>query len=641
MKNYYELLDVQPTASKEEIEHAFKHKIRGCHPDKIPPHLDDNIREYSTQLVKDLNKARAILTDSSKRYEYDQTLAPHPPSSPSVQQAPTDGWDNDEDTEGDADRSRAASNGGALSGTLLNLVKIFITGSLVSILLILLISISLRIFLVKAEEKRSRRQVEMQVSELLEAAKEKEASGKPASAYGDLLKLLSLDPENSHAQQLLGEIRLRNHKNPALFREKFKYPIGGDGRGSLALMRDGPIGGMVAAFNFTSGRLGSNAVYTLLTDLDVGSHSYLPRYHLRLGNDEDLFHLSFSKDGHMLATKGPSYNTIDIWDLRKREAYWGFESKLLAPESDESRRQGAYNGSLLVSHVHPLGPGEKAGIKAEDLIVSVNGLSIREYLASGVTHRPRENVDLIIKRAGVELKTSIKLSDSPTHVKEVRYDSGYRSLLGQKVYAFEFNGQGDIVIGGDCASKAPTLALVDVETGHVKRKIAAGKLKPRNRWTPSEEPVSSLALNEDYQEVFVGCGKIVVLDLASGAEKYRLPGHIGNVTIKDLAVQGNKLVSRALRGHEGEILLWDLESRQELSNLLNRKPPIAGHVDMSKNGDIVVGSSDGKIYVMSWETQEILAVLKGHERPISSLHLTQDGATLISADSEYMRLWGI
>ena len=68
MQTYYEILGVSETVTQDEIRKAFKIMIRKWHPDMNPG--NDSVR--MTQL---LNEAYSVLSDDSKRRQYDSKLA--------------------------------------------------------------------------------------------------------------------------------------------------------------------------------------------------------------------------------------------------------------------------------------------------------------------------------------------------------------------------------------------------------------------------------------------------------------------------------------------------------------------------------------------------------------------------------------
>ena len=70
MKNYYELLEVNPKASKEIIEKAYKVLIKQCHPDGYIG--EENV--FAEEKTRELNEAYHILSDDFLRSQYDLEL---------------------------------------------------------------------------------------------------------------------------------------------------------------------------------------------------------------------------------------------------------------------------------------------------------------------------------------------------------------------------------------------------------------------------------------------------------------------------------------------------------------------------------------------------------------------------------------
>ena len=64
MESYYDLLDVAPTVTTEEINAAYRRVSKAYHPDL----------GATGEKMKRLNEAHEILTDAAKRRAYDNEL---------------------------------------------------------------------------------------------------------------------------------------------------------------------------------------------------------------------------------------------------------------------------------------------------------------------------------------------------------------------------------------------------------------------------------------------------------------------------------------------------------------------------------------------------------------------------------------
>lgn len=70
MKNYYEILTIHRSASREELKKAYRLAATKIHPDK-------NNHSNATQSFIELTEAYEVLSDSSRRKRYDELLAYH------------------------------------------------------------------------------------------------------------------------------------------------------------------------------------------------------------------------------------------------------------------------------------------------------------------------------------------------------------------------------------------------------------------------------------------------------------------------------------------------------------------------------------------------------------------------------------
>jgi len=74
LKNYYELLEIVPTASPDEVKRAFRGQIAKYHPDKVH-HLGKEFQAMAADRAAELTEAYRILSDDGRRAEYDRAFA--------------------------------------------------------------------------------------------------------------------------------------------------------------------------------------------------------------------------------------------------------------------------------------------------------------------------------------------------------------------------------------------------------------------------------------------------------------------------------------------------------------------------------------------------------------------------------------
>ena len=85
MKNYYDLLEILPAASLEEVKRAFRQQIARYHPDKVQ-HLGKEFQAMAAERAAELTEAYRVLSHEGRRAQYD--ALPKPTASPSSPGSP-------------------------------------------------------------------------------------------------------------------------------------------------------------------------------------------------------------------------------------------------------------------------------------------------------------------------------------------------------------------------------------------------------------------------------------------------------------------------------------------------------------------------------------------------------------------------
>jgi curved DNA-binding protein CbpA len=96
LKNYYELLEIAPSAPADEVKRSFRAQIARYHPDKVQ-HLGKEFQAMAADRAAELTEAYRILSDAGRRAEYDRafeeaggaTAQAAAPTPPPVHQAET------------------------------------------------------------------------------------------------------------------------------------------------------------------------------------------------------------------------------------------------------------------------------------------------------------------------------------------------------------------------------------------------------------------------------------------------------------------------------------------------------------------------------------------------------------------------
>ncbi|KAK0467241.1 uncharacterized protein EV420DRAFT_1507857 [Desarmillaria tabescens] len=80
--NLYEVLDLHPNATPEEIRKAYKKKALKTHPDRLSPDATPAEKQHSAEKFRQVNNAYEVLIDVEKRRVYDLHGSYPPPEVP-------------------------------------------------------------------------------------------------------------------------------------------------------------------------------------------------------------------------------------------------------------------------------------------------------------------------------------------------------------------------------------------------------------------------------------------------------------------------------------------------------------------------------------------------------------------------------
>lgn len=73
-KTYYDLLEIPATSPIDEVKRAFRQQIARYHPDKVQ-HLGKEFQDMAADRAAELTEAYRILSDETRRAEYDRAIA--------------------------------------------------------------------------------------------------------------------------------------------------------------------------------------------------------------------------------------------------------------------------------------------------------------------------------------------------------------------------------------------------------------------------------------------------------------------------------------------------------------------------------------------------------------------------------------
>ncbi len=330
---------------------------------------------------------------------------------------------------------------------------------------------------------------------------------------------------------------------------------------------------------------------------------------------------------------GTGWLGVDIKDLTKEEA-------------DALGWEGP-RGAKLVKPV-PGGPAEAAGLKPDDIFVTLDGVEIESVKALVETLGRKAagaDIRLAILRAGREKRLSLKLGARPAQFAAARQaadrplpmlDTGGHMAL---VKGLAFTPDGGQLVS---ASEDKTIRVWDVATGKTLRTLR-GEAAPGGLGR-----VYVIALSPDGKWLAAGGwtagNEIRLYEFASGKLVALLKGHKDVVYALAFSADGQRLISGSA---DNTAIIWDTGS---LSSATVAAPQVlqllAGHrhfvyaVGFTPDGTrAVTGSYDHELRLWRVADGALLQTMTGHSDRVYRLVIAPDGR-IASADwSGEIRLW--
>jgi WD40 repeat protein len=331
----------------------------------------------------------------------------------------------------------------------------------------------------------------------------------------------------------------------------------------------------------------------------------------------DLFQLTFSPDGKLLAVAGG--DGLHLWEFPS-----GKECLHIIPAG------GAPNDPTrhTVTAVEFSPDGKTVAVGAPDASVRLWDVASGKELRK-LGRLPNPVVSFAFSPDGKTVAASSEVGDSGTV-------AVWDVATGKSRAEFKepFGSLGDLTFWDE----GKTLAI-HTTNDLVFREIPSGKELKRYKVGKGQ-----LVYSADRRYAALGSFRrhflqdsVRLYDLKTGERLPAPKGHVGGVGALALSPDGKTLVSADA---ENTIRLWDVATRKELHRLTSQGPWEPSPIAFAPDGKhVVAGHRDGFLDIWEVATGKLLAPPERHRPCALALAFTPGGATLATVDVRKVRFW--